>query len=65
MERFKEIRVREKLSVKQIADIMGVTVQAVGKWERGEGCPRADQLPKLAEAMNCTIDALFGRTDTA
>ena len=40
---------------------MGVSQQAVGKWERGESLPRAEQLPKLAELLHCKIDDLFDK----
>ena len=44
---------------------MGVSYQAVGKWERGESFPVAAQLPALAKALQCSIDDLYeeGSTD--
>ena len=61
------LRERANISVKALAEGMGVTPQAVGKWERGESSPRSEQLPNLADLIGCTIDALFGRDtqDTA
>ena len=61
MKHLKVLREKANLSVKELAIEMHVTQQAVGKWERGESYPRAEQLPKLAGLLNCTIDALFGR----
>ncbi len=60
----KLLREQADLSVKEISVALDVSPQAVGKWERGEACPRAELLPKLADLLHCTIDALFGR-DTA
>lgn len=61
------LRERANISVKALAEGMGVTPQAVGKWERGESSPRSEQLPNLADLIGCTIDDLFGRDtqDTA
>lgn len=58
------LRESKNLSIREIADGMNVSVQAVGKWERNEAFPKAAQLPKLADLLGCTIDALYGR-DTA
>ena len=59
----KRLKTEQGVSTQQLADKMGVTVQAVGKWERGEGFPRAEQLPKLADLLGCSIDDLFDKTD--
>lgn len=59
-----EIRCRresKKLSQRELADIMGVTKTAVTNWETGVAMPRAGDLPRLADALGCSIDALFGR----
>lgn len=58
------LRESKNLSIREIADGMNVSVQAVGKWERNEAFPKAAQLPKLADLLGCTIDELYGR-DTA
>ena len=57
----RRLRTERALSVQGIADGMGVSQQAVGKWERGESLPRAEQLPKLAELLHCKIDDLFDK----
>ena len=61
MENLRYLREQAKLTVKDVAEEMQVSPQAVGKWERNESFPRAEQLPKLADLYHCTIDALFGR----
>jgi len=55
------LREQQGLTAKALAQTLNVTAQAVGKWERGEAMPQAALLPALADALNCTIDALFGR----
>jgi len=43
----------------QLGQILGVSGQAVSKWENG-GIPDTVLLPKLAAALGVSIDALFG-----
>lgn len=61
MKQLRVLREAASISTATLATEMGVSQQAVGKWERGEAMPRADLLPKLADVLGCTIDALFGR----
>lgn len=44
----------------QLADKLGVTAQAVSKWENDQSCPDITMLPKLAEIFGITIDQLLG-----
>ena len=57
----KVLREQSGMSQKALATTMGVSQQAVSKWETGASLPLAEQLPKLADLFHCTIDALFGR----
>ncbi len=45
----------------QLARMVGVTAQAVSKWENG-GTPDAELLPSIADRLGVTIDTLFGRS---
>lgn len=40
---------------------LGVTYQAVSKWENGLSCPDVQLLPQIADIFGISIDALFGR----
>lgn len=54
-----------KLSGLTQADLavkLGVTFQAVSKWENGKSSPDVLLLPPMAEAFGCSIDALFSYT---
>ena len=44
-----------------LAEALGVVPQTVSKWERNESQPDAALLPKLADALNLSLDRLFGR----
>ena len=53
---------RKKLGMTQeeVAEKIGVSAQAVSKWENG-GAPDLDLLPKIADYFGVSIDYLFGR----
>lgn len=44
-----------------LAQLLGVSNQAVSKWESGQCCPDILLLPALADALDMGIDGLFGR----
>ena len=51
---------REKgLTGEQFAELLGVSPQAVSKWENGRNLPETALLPRLAEALGASIDALL------
>ena len=60
--RIMENRKRLKLTQDQLAEKLGVTAQAVSKWENDQSCPDITMLPKLAEIFGTTTDSLLGRT---
>ena len=53
---------RKRLGMTQdkLAEQLGVTAQAVSKWENDQSCPDITMLPKLAEIFGISIDALLG-----
>lgn len=55
---------RKRLGITQdrLAEQLGVTAQAVSKWENDQSCPDITVLPKLAEIFGTTTDALLGIT---
>ena len=42
-----------------LAEALGVSRQAVGKWESGQALPEAATLLTLADLLNCSLDALM------
>lgn len=58
---------RRKLNITQeaLAQKLGVTNQAVSKWESDQCCPDVMLLPKLADIFEISIDMLFGREPAA
>ena len=57
------VRCRRELGLTQegLAQKLGVTNQAVSKWESGQSCPDIALLPALADLFGITMDELFGR----
>lgn len=55
-------RLRRELDVTQecLAEHLGVSTQAVSKWERGEACPDIALLPGLAGFFGVSMDDLMG-----
>lgn len=47
------------ISQKCLSEAIGVSQQAVAKWEIGQNDPRSDKLPLLATVLHCTVDELF------
>ncbi len=58
--RIAQNRKRLKLTQDQLAEQLGVTAQAVSKWENDQSCPDITMLPKLAEIFGVTTDILLG-----
>lgn len=48
------------LTQNQLAQTLNISFQAVSKWENGTAYPDIQTLPKLAAALNTTVDALLG-----
>ncbi len=53
------LRKERGLTQEQLGKMVGVSAQAVGKWEKG-GAPDVELLPVLSRQLGVTIDALFG-----
>lgn len=53
-----ELRKLNQLTQEELAEKVGVTRQAVAKWESGESEPSLDKCKLLAEAFNVSIDDL-------
>ena len=60
-----ELRRRASMTQEQLADRLGVTFQAVSKWENNLSCPDMMLLPELADVFSVSIDELFGRSAPA
>lgn len=60
-ERIKQLREAKSLSQRQLADEVGITKQAISKYEKGIDMPSAMTLCALADVFECSTDYLLGR----
>lgn len=58
-----ELRKAHNLSQEELANKLGVSRQAVSKWERSESSPDTDNLIELAKIYNLTLDELLNGDD--
>lgn len=60
-ENLQMLRKKNLLSQEGLAEMLGVSRQAVSKWELGEGYPEVEKLLILSEKLNVSLDSLLGR----
>ncbi len=53
------IRKERKLSQEELAEKIGVSRQAISKWEQGNGYPETEKLLILAQELNVSLDYLM------
>ena len=58
---FPKLRIKNGYTQEQIAEMLGVSRQAVSKWENGDSVPDMDKIAKLADAFDVSLDELLGR----
>lgn len=56
----RQLRHRDKRTQEAVADALGVTSQAVSRWEAGGSYPDMNLIPSIANYFGVTIDELFG-----
>jgi len=57
----KKIRESRGMLQYELANRMGVKQASVSAWESGKAMPSAENLLKLADILECTVDAILGR----
>lgn len=56
------LRKNRGITQEQLAQKLGITNQAVSKWESGQCMPDIQLLPEIAEYFKVSVDELMGRT---
>lgn len=55
----KKYRENMNYSQNELAEIIGVKSSTLCQWENGKRYPRIQMLPRIAEALGCTVDELI------
>ena len=61
--KIRELRHRDGRTQDNLADALGVTAQAVSRWESGGSYPDMEIVPAIANYFHVSIDELFGYQD--
>lgn len=56
-----ELRKEKGMTQEALANQLGVSNQAVSKWEANQSCPDIQLLPVIADLFEISLDSLFGR----
>ncbi|MBQ8235802.1 MAG: helix-turn-helix transcriptional regulator, partial [Clostridia bacterium] len=56
----KDLRRRKGNTQDDLAQHLSISVQAVSKWERGDGMPDISLLPHIASFYDTTVDYILG-----
>ena len=59
-ETIQALRRQKNLTQEQLAELVGVSRQAVSKWELNTALPDTDKLVPLARALGVSVDELLG-----
>lgn len=59
-DKIRELRHRDGRKQDDLANALGVTAQAVSRWEANGGYPDMEMIPAIANYFNISIDELFG-----
>ena len=63
-QRLQKLRKENGYSQEELADKLGISRQAVSKWERAESSPDTDNLIILARLYNMSLDELLYDNET-
>ena len=61
--RIKELRKKKGISQQRLATDLNTTQNTISRYETGEREPGIDELIKIADYFNVSVDYLIGRTD--
>ena len=62
-ERLKNLRKKAHLTQTDVAEKLGISQQAYASWERGVKKPTQDNLVKIAQVLNASVDYLVGNSE--
>lgn len=61
--RLSEVRKLKKLSTKDMASVLNISIRTYQRYEQGTREPKYDTLLIISNYLDVSLDYLFGRTD--
>ena len=58
-EKLAKLRREQNLTQEQLAELLGVSRQAISKWESGAAYPETEKLIRLGKLYHCSMDYLL------
>ena len=58
-ENLREIRKQRNITQEELAELLGVSRQAISKWESGNGYPETEKLIEISRQLNISLDYLL------
>ena len=65
MERLKKLRQEKNMTMKQMAELLGMVLRNYQRYETGEADPPLSKAVALADYFDVSLDYLVGRSDIA
>ncbi|BBH24865.1 hypothetical protein Back11_62100 [Paenibacillus baekrokdamisoli] len=62
-ENLRKLRIKNELTQEKLAEVFGVSPQAISRWENNSTYPDVTMLPSIANYYNVSIDELMGMDD--
>lgn len=62
-EKLSKLRKENNYTQEQLADVLGVSRQAISKWESNITYPETDKLIRISELFHCSLDYLLKETE--
>ena len=63
-ENLKNVRKQRGITQEELAETLGVSRQAISKWESDNGYPETEKLLVISEALNISVDSLLNDSST-
>ncbi len=58
--KMRELRIKENLSLAELANLLDTSASTLSKYENGEMLPKIDTLVLMCMMLNCTTDQILG-----
>lgn len=59
----RRIRTLAHCTREHLAELLGVSITSIARWEAGIISPRADRIPTICQVLACSADELFGLSE--